>query len=1118
MNTRPIPSLVARFAFLAIAGVPIPMFAQTTPTATPASTAAARPVSASAKDSEEAEVIVLSPFDVTTSRDVGFAAASAQAGGRLATDLKDTPVAYSVINRDLIDALGLTDLTAAADWTTNSMKFYDGAGGGDTFNITSPVSTRGVTANNLRQRNFFVYYGPMDSYSIERYDFGRGPNQVLFGNGTVGGTSVSMTKRPRFDRRQSSLELNYGSWGNARGVVDINQPITDKLAVRLSAVLADRDGWRDGEFEKTKGLFATAAYKLGQNTEIRIEGEIGRQSRRIPYAELRDRFSGWNGVTTFNGQMTEAMRNGTAAPATGPLLQNNGDRQGVNRRGTGYYVYDAYSGQNLIMQYTNDPFTRGGGDGANTPIGGAFQVGGVSMGTNDAPILNALGVPGNRFNTAIANSAFAMPSEEFTLAPDAPNIVQRFKDAQITVSHKVGDSLFFEVAGDVNRVHNNANLLENSGLITTYIDINRLLPNGAANPHFLQPYADAQYRIRQNKNDAESVRGAIAYIKDLGRAGNYSFNLMGGLTHRFTSVRNQFLQPGTSEFAADHRGWGTGANGVRFRQYWNEPTSYRLPTGPIGYLRPAAVVGTTTITSVAETVTPFFAQDVTSFNNANEADEDYNYVLGATNAKFFSGRWIVLAALRMDQSKQKVRYTKQLGDYPTNWDGQTIIFRPDAPADWSTLTYTPTNATTLLPTGPAVAASIRPRIGNNANNAGEPRYASDQFQDDFSPPIVESSKQTPSVGTVVHATKWMSLSANYAEAFAFNSSAAPDPNNQLLPPVSGKGWDASTRFSFFKERLTFTAGYYANEEYGNYIDPTSVTGQINGLYAANRFDDASAEGRNRRDAGNISSVVRDTRTRIVDGYEFELTANLARGWRLTANYALPKVWQKSFAPITREYVAARQQLFVQILQDAGGMIDPSQPLPGAPGRAVINPAVTPLLTQERTNAINSYNALYTNMGAFISDLQMADYQDVGNIFTDYKFQSGFLKDLKIGAGVNYRGSKIVGYRNADQIVNPANPLQSIDDASIDAHNPVWAPSYYTVTATLGYSWKLKNRREIIVNLRVGNLLNNQDVIYAGGVAVRPPGGDVTSPARQSVPSAFAYQQPRSFYLTTTLRL
>ena len=73
----------------------------------------------------ENEAIVLSPFTVNSDRDRGFVAASALAGGRLSTDLRDTPVAYSVLTRDFIDALNLTNLTMAQQWTTGFNEIED---------------------------------------------------------------------------------------------------------------------------------------------------------------------------------------------------------------------------------------------------------------------------------------------------------------------------------------------------------------------------------------------------------------------------------------------------------------------------------------------------------------------------------------------------------------------------------------------------------------------------------------------------------------------------------------------------------------------------------------------------------------------------------------------------------------------------------------------------------------------------------------------------------------------------------------------------------------------------------------------------------------------------------
>jgi hypothetical protein len=40
----------------------------------------------------------------------------------------------------------------------------------------------------------------------------------------------------------------------------------------------------------------------------------------------------------------------------------------VNRRGADYYVWDPFSGQNLIMNYQNEATTRRADETANTPI------------------------------------------------------------------------------------------------------------------------------------------------------------------------------------------------------------------------------------------------------------------------------------------------------------------------------------------------------------------------------------------------------------------------------------------------------------------------------------------------------------------------------------------------------------------------------------------------------------------------------------------------------------------------------------------------------------------------------------------------------------------------------
>lgn len=1049
--------------------------------------------SATNQASSSDEVVQLSPFEVRTDRDRGFVSASAQAGGRLATDLRDTPVAYSVINQEFIQALGITDLSQAAEWTTNSFKFPDGAGGGDLFNITTPVAVRGILSNNgLRQRNFFIYYSENDSYNIERFDFGRGPNQVLFGNGSVGGTQVTMTKRARFDKEFETVEATYGSWDNKRVTIDVNKPLTEHLSTRVAAVWGDRDGWRNGEMEKRKAGFATVSFKPFKNTELRVEGELADIQRRTPDAKLTDRLGGWNGTYTA-GLLTS--------------LPSNAGALGIDRRGGNYFVYNPNSGSaSTLMQLTNWAITRGAGDTTTTPAGGMLQVGPTSWNQSGATILNAVDVVPNRFATALANSKFFLPGREFTNAPLIPLLKSKNKDLQATLSHQVGSNLFLEVAGDVNQIHNNINRVEGDA-ITTYIDINPTLPGGTQNPNYLRPYGDGRFWTYDRNTDAKSIRAAAAYLLDLGKWGDYSFNLMGGLTHQKIGNYNYVLSPGvTTGQLVDTRQWGNLNNGVRQRFYWGDTLHYTPPPASLSYI---ANDGTTATASPVWV--PAIADDST--NNYSVNDNDYNYALLAMNAKFFRGRVVILGAARYDDSKQHVSYLRRQGEFASNWDLKSLIWRPDAPADWASLRYTPVGASS------PIFAITRPRTANaNGVQIANPAYANVRFADDYNPPPVTFKGWTPSTGSVVHLTNWASIYGNWSKAIAFNTAAAPDVNGRLLPVVTGKGWDTGLRLNLLGDRLNIGVNTYRNEEYGNYIDPTSVTNQINTLYQANVYGDTTTGGRNTRNAADINALVRDTRTRIASGYEVEVVANLTRNWRLMANLGLPKVTESATAPMTRAYVAANADLFKQVLDDAGGTVNASGVAVRKTGVADTGNGGSESTGNEATRAVNAYNNLYTNLANFVVDKRptTSNPQNV-NVFTDYTFNDTVLKGLRIGLGCNWRGRRVVGYRGGDSIVNPANPLAAIDDPSVDGYTPVYAPGATLWTATLGYRWKLSRGRELSVNLRISNLFNADDIIWTDTTStLRPKDGNFASPARETVYNPYAYQMPRSYSLSTRL--
>jgi iron complex outermembrane receptor protein len=67
-----------------------------------------------------AEVVELSPFEVNTSRDVGYVAENTLAGSRLNARLRDTAGSVAVLTKEFLDDLAITDLQGLLEYTVNS--------------------------------------------------------------------------------------------------------------------------------------------------------------------------------------------------------------------------------------------------------------------------------------------------------------------------------------------------------------------------------------------------------------------------------------------------------------------------------------------------------------------------------------------------------------------------------------------------------------------------------------------------------------------------------------------------------------------------------------------------------------------------------------------------------------------------------------------------------------------------------------------------------------------------------------------------------------------------------------------------------------------------------------
>lgn len=1045
-----------------------------------------------------------------------------------------------------MDDLGITDLLAASSWATNSGEVVDPQGF-DTFaNVGGFLQRfRGIGQTGGQQRDFYTNPGLMDSYSLERIDFGRGPNAALFNPGlltgsqenALAGAQSATSKRARLDRPFKTVRFTGGSWNYLRGELDVNQPLTEKLGVRLNGMWMDREGWRHREFETRHGIAFAATYRIAEKSEIRLAANNDTAHRNNPGIDLFDQLSGWDGRTTFNGPVTNLQFSTTATPgapvAAGSALTFNGEPQGVNRRGGVYYVY--VPGQGTIMNRQNEATTRRADETNRTPLygpngvayvrGAALPFGnGDGTGTPTTTTVNpgidfryAQALPPQRFDNAINNSGFRVPSKRDALSTNTPLFRQQNKDINLAFTHQLGKSWFFEIGVDANDTHNRHLQALSTAWARTSLDINQTNPDGTANPYFLQPYNDASLREVHRFVENRTVRANLAHNLDLRRWGRYQFNLNLGSSVRETKHVDQFYSLG---LLPDPRMGGGGDEQVRFRYYWNNPDIPYAPEAlPSSVFTRTFAANNNTWTTATRQVTPRWVP-----TNWSQTKEKIDYVALATAARYFDNKLIFVLSPRLDRYDQRVKQNPVLGDLPNNWNQKPFeLYRPEAPADYSTLTYTSTTGATGL------AAATRPRqntidpttgvayVNNNGVQDRNPAFNSFRFRDDYSPPKVSGDNISGSYGFVYRPRSNLALLVNHATSYVTPLANNFDLHGDIVEPRTGKGWDFAVMWELFDRQLTIKTTYFKNEENRVRIDPP-IKGPINSLLSRNAANDATTDGRNRQGISDI--VGTDYQSQKTSGFELEVTGRITKNWRILANAGTNKVVTFDRYTQARQFLADNSEAYVRVLQDAGGRLNTSVRPNGAPGVAEADPNITPLIPAERTNAVNDFNNIWIQAGVINNDRPLTSEDSVVfNLSTDYTIPYTFLKGLRVGVSSQWKGRQFVGYRTADTIVDSSGAVVlQYPDGAADS-NAVYFKMPMDVSANAHYRWKLKDRREIDFTLRIRNLLNGQAVYYGGSnLIARPPNGDLTAPNRTSVPARLGgFQVPISVQLTTALK-
>jgi hypothetical protein len=213
--------------------------------------------------------------------DAGWSANDTLSASRIKQALKDVPVAIDAITADFAQDLGLH----TADEITPFVANVSALPIMENDNQKGNFSFRGLSQGNSLSRNYFRWYVPSDTYNVERIDFGKGSNSLIFGDGEPGGNGAVFTKRP-LPANHGGVVGYYNSNEGYRALIDLNRRVRPGLDFRLNAITREEKTFQDASGYKFDGVTLAALWQPGKSTAIRLEGEWGDYSSARGFAGI----------------------------------------------------------------------------------------------------------------------------------------------------------------------------------------------------------------------------------------------------------------------------------------------------------------------------------------------------------------------------------------------------------------------------------------------------------------------------------------------------------------------------------------------------------------------------------------------------------------------------------------------------------------------------------------------------------------------------------------------------------------------------------------------------------------------------------------------------------------
>ena len=204
-------------------------------------------------------------------------------GQLIETSLQETPESVAVWASDQLTDAGMEHLEDVFNQTANAYQIANGEGFGIRGINHNSVGTGGggelgsYYSDSVALTGFSKRFGPMQLWDVDQVEILRGPQATNVGRNALAGAVVLNTKDPVF-RSQSRWRAGLGEEGTWEGAGMVNAPLSDHLALRVTAETWNTDGFitnptrgeSDFDARENNTFRAKLLYQPPSNSDLRL--------------------------------------------------------------------------------------------------------------------------------------------------------------------------------------------------------------------------------------------------------------------------------------------------------------------------------------------------------------------------------------------------------------------------------------------------------------------------------------------------------------------------------------------------------------------------------------------------------------------------------------------------------------------------------------------------------------------------------------------------------------------------------------------------------------------------------------------------------------------------------